>query len=169
MQALKCRKAWGDGTHQATSKPTKDEAITQHDLAGLSTLGDIKADPEEKCLPPAPDTAEDIPSSRPAAGPRRYPVRSAAAAGIAKRIKSEAQDALIEPPAKRSKIRQAPQAHQEQLTAARQPVQPSSSKAADVDGILYVKFEPLGWRICSRPQWRACRSRATGGASCGGQ
>lgn len=142
MQGLKRRKARDDGNCQATSTSIKNEPIMLCDLAGHSTLGDIKAELGGKCSQPAPGAAEDIPSSKPAAGPRRNPGRAAAAAGVAKRTKSEAQDALTEPPAKRPRNRQAPQAHPEQLTAARQPAQPSSSQAVDVDGIVYVDVQP---------------------------
>ena len=96
MQGLKRRKAGGHGSHQARSTSFKIEPTPQIDLTGQETLG--KADPEENRLQPAQDTAEDISSSKPAAGSRRNPSRFVAAAGIAKRIRSEAEDALVKDP-----------------------------------------------------------------------
>ena len=138
MQGYKCRKLRGDGTHQATSASVKVELIPQMDPLGQGTLGDIKADPEDN-LQPAQDTAEDIPSIKPAAGPRRNPGRSAAAAGIAKRIRSETEDAPSEPQAKRSRTTRSPQARPAQLTAAGQR---SGNPAVEVAEVIFVDVKP---------------------------
>ena len=98
MQGLKRRKAGGHGSHQARSTSFKIEPTPQIDLTGQETLGNIKADPEENRLQPAQDIAEDISSSKPAAGSRRNSSRFVAAAGIAKCIRSEAEDALVKDP-----------------------------------------------------------------------
>ena len=90
--------------------------------------GGIKADPEGQHL----DAAQDKLPAR--------PLRAAAAAGIAKRIQSEADDAMHEASAGQSRkdqTRKAPQiaaAHGE-VAAARQLKQQKASKAGEVDGI----------------------------------
>ena len=109
------------------TKRVKVEESPQVCGPGEAALGEVKADPES--LQPAQDTAQAVAGSKPAVATRSIPGRAAAAAGITKRIQSEAKDAPAMPPAKRSRATSASRASKGQKKAARQPSQPSSKAA----------------------------------------
>ncbi|CAL5222417.1 g4778 [Coccomyxa viridis] len=140
MQGWKCRKRGDYGSLQATTKAVKVEESPQVCGAGKAALGEVKADPES--LQPAQDTAQAVASSKPAAAPRCNPGRTAAAAGIAKRLQSEAKDALAMPPAKRPRATGASRALTAQKKVARQPRQRSSNKAVEVGGVIHIDVKP---------------------------
>ena len=124
------------------------------------TAGDIKADPGDQPLQPAQDTAEGIPSNKLPARPRR----AAADAGIAKRIKSKADDAMSEPSAERPKkaqTRKAPQstAARGKTAASRHPKQQTGGKAVEVDGVIHIDVEP---RAAAKPRARHAKRRRQG-------
>ena len=82
-----------------------------------AALGEVKADPESP--QPAQNTAQAIASSKPAVATRCIPGRAAAAAGIAKRLQSEAEDVSEMLAAKRSRTTSASRALTAQKKASR--------------------------------------------------
>ena len=132
-------------------------------------MGAIKADLECDCLHPAQDPPKTVESSKRIVSPSCKPGRSAAAAGIAKRIKSAVEDA---PPLKllpkQSRTTKLPQPCQSEIAAARQPMQQSSNEAVEVNGVIHIDVSPQDQPDSACLQ-QAGRVGATGGASSAGE
>ena len=187
MQGFKRRKACGNGNYQKSSTSAKTEKVVQNDLPrqkplaqpAPDTTGNIKAEPEDQPLQPAQGTAGGIkvnprdqplePAQGTAEGIRSNklparPRRAAAAAGIAKRIQSEADNAMYNSsaePSRKDQTRKAPQstAAQCKVTAAKHLKQHACSKAVEVEEVIGTDVKP---RAAAKPRAKRAKRRRQG-------
>ena len=144
MQEYENSRTHGDSNRQAAQKSVKGEQSRQACLPTKRPLGDMHTDANYDCVQPAQGTSESIPSSKPITGLCRSPCKAAAAAaaGKAKRTTSEAEQALLEPSAKRLRTTQATQTYPHDFLAVRQAIQHDSNEAVEVNGVICIDIEP---------------------------